>query len=174
MTTAAQPIGVAEHTLGAAIPAVQLRVPSIESPLISAFVNNIMKDGKKATARRIVNDALKHIQVETSSDPHQIMANAVEKVEPLFKVVGVKKGAKSMLTPKPLTERQRRRTAIIWIIGAAESRNQKDPAGIRIGKELLAILSDESSTIQKRNQVHKTALQNRSNVVLVDRRIRKM
>ncbi|KAJ3028240.1 UNVERIFIED_CONTAM: hypothetical protein HDU68_002108 [Siphonaria sp. JEL0065] len=148
---------------------------AVETPLVSALVNNVMRHGKKATARRIVSDALKHVASSADKqDPHAILSAAVEKVEPLFKVVGVKKGAKSLLTPKPLTERQRRRTAIVWILDAANARNQKDPAGIRIGKELLAILSDESSTIQKRLNVHKTALQNRSNVVLVDRRIRKM
>ncbi|KAI8613907.1 ribosomal protein S7 domain-containing protein, partial [Chytriomyces sp. MP71] len=142
-----------------------------ESPLISAFVNNIMKSGKKATARRIVSDALKHIQLESGSNPHHVLASAIEKVEPLFKVEGAMRGAKSVQTPRPLTERQRRRTAIIWITDAAQKRNRKDPAGIRIGKEVLAVLNDESAAIQKRNQVHKNALMNRSNLVLVDRRI---
>ncbi|KAJ3060355.1 hypothetical protein HDU98_003679 [Podochytrium sp. JEL0797] len=162
-----------------------------EPPLVAAFVNLVMRDGKKATARRIVGDALAHIQQQQQQTPllataaatHSAVAQttplatlqlAVEKVEPLFKLEGVKKGAKSLQTPKPLTERQRRRTAIVWIVDAANARNQKDPAGIRIGKEILAILNDESAAIQKRNQVHKTALLNRSNVVLVDRRIRKM
>ncbi|KAJ3077799.1 ribosomal protein S7 [Rhizoclosmatium globosum] len=147
--------------------------PPVESPLIAAFVNNIMKSGKKTTARRIVSDALKHIQLETSKDAHAVLATAVEKIEPLFKVVGVKQGAKSVQTPKALNEKQRRRTAIIWLVEAANSRNQKDPAGIRLGKEIIAVMNDESSAIQKRNLVHKNALANRSNVVLVDRRIRK-
>ncbi|KAJ3258312.1 hypothetical protein HDU77_002374 [Chytriomyces hyalinus] len=145
----------------------------VESPLVEAFVNNIMKQGKKTVARRILSDALKLIQIETSKNPTTVLAAAVEKVEPLFKMVGVKRGAKSIQTPTPLTERQRRRTAIIWIIEAAQARNKRDPAGIRIGKEVMAVLNDDSAAIQKRNQIHKSSLVNRSNVTLVDRRVRK-
>jgi small subunit ribosomal protein S7 len=130
-----------------------------------------MKHGKKSVARRIVSDALRHIQEQLQKNPRMILGEAIEKVEPLFKVVGTKRGAKSIQTPKPLNERQRRRTAILWIVEAADKRHKKDSMGVRIAKEVLAILEDDSSALQKRNQVHRTALLNRSNVVLVDRKV---
>ncbi|KAI9358279.1 ribosomal protein S7 domain-containing protein [Zopfochytrium polystomum] len=106
--------------------------------------------------------------------PRVLLAMAIEKAEPLVKLVGFKRGAKSIQTPTPLTERQRRRTAIIWIKEAAEGRNKRDPMGVRIGKEVMAILQGESGVLQKKQQLHKAALLNRSNVVLVDRKVRKM
>ncbi|KAI8611417.1 hypothetical protein BC830DRAFT_1084082 [Chytriomyces sp. MP71] len=48
------------------------------------------------------------------------------------------------------------RTAIIWITVAAQNRNRKDPS-IRIGTQVLAVLIDESATIQKSNQAQKNA-----------------
>ncbi|KAJ3208853.1 hypothetical protein HDU82_001824 [Entophlyctis luteolus] len=69
--------------------------------------------------------------------------------------------------------RQATRTGIVWIAQAANSSNSKIPAGVRIGKEIIDVLNGTSSVLQKRLQVHKTALLNRSNVVLTDRRLRK-
>ncbi|KAJ3327609.1 hypothetical protein HDU76_011449 [Blyttiomyces sp. JEL0837] len=146
---------------------------TIGDTLINAFVNNIMKDGKKATARRILQDALMYIQEESKENPRAVLAKAIDKVEPLMKLVGYKRGAKSVQTPHPLNERQRRRTAILWVKEAADDRPKRDSMGVRLGKEIMAIMKDESSVIQKRTQLHKAALQNRSNVVLVDRKVRK-
>ncbi|KAI8852662.1 ribosomal protein S7 domain-containing protein [Chytridium lagenaria] len=122
---------------------------STEDPLITAFVNNIMKHGKKSTARRI----------------------AMEKVEPLIKVVGSKRGSKSIQVPRPLNERQRRRIAILWIIQEANKRHKKSSMGERIGMEVLSVLQGDSAALTKRSQMHKAALQNRSNIVLMDRKV---
>ncbi|KAJ3208859.1 hypothetical protein HDU82_001830, partial [Entophlyctis luteolus] len=56
------------------------------------------------------------------------------------------------------------RTGIVWIAQAANSSNSKIPAGVRIGKEIIDVLNGTSSVLQKRLQVHKTALLNRSNM----------
>ncbi|KAJ3412061.1 hypothetical protein HDV05_001341 [Chytridiales sp. JEL 0842] len=142
-----------------------------EDPVIEAFVNNIMKDGKKTVARRIISQTLQHLQTTLNQNPRVVLAQAVEQVEPLFKVVGIKRGAKSIQTPKPLNERQRRRTAILWIVEAANKRHKKDSMGLRIAKEVLDVLEGESSALGKKAQVHKAALVNRSNVVLMDRKV---
>ncbi|TPX63658.1 hypothetical protein SpCBS45565_g06447 [Spizellomyces sp. 'palustris'] len=141
--------------------------------LPEAFINNIMKDGKKARARRTLLDALELVQRETGQDPHKILEDAVNKVAPLIKVVSTKRGAKNVLTPTPLNERQRTRFGILWIVEAASGKKSRGTFGERIGKELLAIMNDESDALQKRMNVHKQALANRSNVVMADRRMRR-
>ncbi|KAJ3216151.1 tRNA-dihydrouridine(16/17) synthase [NAD(P)(+)]-like protein [Dinochytrium kinnereticum] len=144
----------------------------VEDPLITAFVNNIMKHGKKATARRIVKDTLQYIHTQKpDQNPKTTLADAMEKVEPLIKVIGSKRGSKNVQVPRPLNERQKRRIAILWIIQEANKRHKKNGMGQRIGMEVLAVLQGESAVLTKRSQMHKAALQNRSNIVLVDRKI---
>ncbi|KAJ3118898.1 hypothetical protein HDU96_006549 [Phlyctochytrium bullatum] len=143
-----------------------------EDALLKAFVNNIMKHGKKATARRIVNDALHYIHSQRpEADPRQLLDEAMEKVEPLIKIVGSKRGSRNIQIPRPMNERQRRRTAILWIIDEANKRHKRNSMGQRIGMEILAVLQGDSAALAKRSQMHKAALQNRSNVVLMDRKI---
>ncbi|KAJ3175488.1 hypothetical protein HDU87_006151 [Geranomyces variabilis] len=145
-----------------------------ELTLIEAFVNNIMKDGKKARARRTMEDALAYIRAaDPASDPHATLAAAVAKVSPLVKIVTTKRGAKGIQTPTPLSERQRRRFGILWIVEAASGVKVGLTFGQRIGAEVLAIMKDESAALQKRTNIHKQALSNRSNILMVDRRMRR-
>ncbi|KAJ3106161.1 hypothetical protein HDU97_006978 [Phlyctochytrium planicorne] len=142
-----------------------------EDPLITAFVNNIMKHGKKTKAQRIVKDALQHLQAQKpDQDPRAVLGEAMEKVQPLIKVVGTKRGSKSVQVPKPLNEKQRRRIAILWIIQEASKRHKRNSMGQRVGMELIAVLEGDSATLTKKSQMHKAALQNRSNIVLMDRK----
>ncbi|KAI8919035.1 ribosomal protein S7 domain-containing protein [Powellomyces hirtus] len=144
-----------------------------ELTLTEAFVNNIMKDGKKARARRTLLDALQHIQRETGQDPHKVLQSAVTKVSPLVKIVTTKRGAKGIQTPTPLNERQRRRFGILWIVEAASGSKQGTSFGQRIGMEVLAILEDKSAALLKRTNIHKQALSNRSNILMVERKMRR-
>ncbi|KAI8824812.1 uncharacterized protein EV422DRAFT_516268 [Fimicolochytrium jonesii] len=150
--------------------------PKTELTLTEAFVNNIMKDGKKARARRIIRDALAYIQREApaGSDPHVVLESAVNKVAPLVKLVTQKRGSKGLQTPTPLAERQRRRFGILWIVDAASGGKSTMGLGEKIGKEVLAVVEGTSSALQKRMNIHKQALMNRSNVLMVDRKVRKM
>ncbi|KAI9098817.1 ribosomal protein S7 domain-containing protein [Phlyctochytrium arcticum] len=145
---------------------VQLSIPE-------AFVNNIMKDGKKARARRILQDALDHVQRETGDDPMVVLDKVVNRVGPLIKTVAVKRGGKNVPTPKPLNDRQRIRQGILWIIQAASGKNARGAFGERIGKEMIAVMNDESEALNRRENTHKQALANRSNVVMFDRKVRR-
>ncbi|KAI8808447.1 ribosomal protein S7 domain-containing protein [Cladochytrium replicatum] len=134
--------------------------------LIEQVVNNIMKHGRKALARRLISDALKYVLQETGEDPRRILEEAIERAAPLVKIVSHKKGAKAIQTPRPLFSRQRRRTAILWILDAAKAKGGKTPFGARLGKELIAVMKGESSVLAKKHQLHKIALANRSNIVM--------
>ncbi|OAJ35975.1 hypothetical protein BDV3_000641 [Batrachochytrium dendrobatidis] len=142
-----------------------------EHPVIEQFVNNIMKSGNKAVARRIMSDAMLYIQTQTRQDPRSVIDAAVQKASPFVKVVSFKRRGKNVPTPFPLTDRQRNRTGILWIRDAALNGRSSQAAGVRIGKELLAILENKGAVLQKREQVHKLALANRSNVIMTDRKL---
>ncbi|KAJ1344568.1 hypothetical protein BSLG_000092 [Batrachochytrium salamandrivorans] len=143
-----------------------------ESPVIEQFVNNIMKGGNRAVARRIISDAMLHIQTQTRQDPRAVIIAAVERASPFVKVASAKRRGKNIPTPVPLTDRQRYRTGILWIRDAALKGRNPLSAGERIGREVLAIMADKSIVLQKREQVHKLALANRSNIIMTSRKMR--
>eukprot|EP00842_Homolaphlyctis_polyrhiza_P005952 jgi/Hompol1/6358/HPOL_002108-RA len=143
------------------------------SAVIEQLVNNVMRDGKKAVARSIVQEAMAVIQLKTRRDPRAYVAEAIERAAPFVKVASVKRAGRNVPTPRPLTARARARTAILWIRDAAiASKFRGVSAGTRLGNELIAVVEGRSSALLKREQVHKVALANRSNVVMSDRRIK--
>ncbi|KAI8897847.1 ribosomal protein S7 domain-containing protein [Globomyces pollinis-pini] len=142
-------------------------------PAVEQFINLIMKDGMKATARKSINLALTQLAFDSSVNPLERFDAALDKVAPLIKITSSKRASKSILTPTPLNERERRRIAIKWIIEAADKKKKVSnlPFGERIGKEMLAILNDDSALLAKRESVHKQAVQERSSLIMFDRKI---
>ena len=120
------------------------------------FINNIMRDGKKTRATNIIDSLVEPFE------------EAIKLAAPLVKIKTVRKGKRNIQMPVPLTEKQRYRVAIKWIQGEAEK--HKMPFSLALDKELHKIVQGQSPILQKREQMHKQALQNRSNLVLVDRK----
>jgi small subunit ribosomal protein S7 len=139
-------------------------------PIQDQLIHYVMKDGKKPLAKRIVTECLDYIQLQKQQQPLLLLQEAVDKVSPLVGVKGEKRGMKLVQTPIPLTIRQRQRVGIEWIVNEAK-KQKKHPFGVRIGIELISILNDTSTLIQKKIQVHKHALSNRSNLILTDRKM---
>ncbi|KAG0280495.1 hypothetical protein BGZ95_009898 [Linnemannia exigua] len=137
-----------------------------DNPILSQLVNTIMKDGKKARAQRFVADALLEIRSRTQSDPYHVILDALELTSPILKLTALKKGSKVLQVPTPMTERQRRRKAIVWILEASDKRKGEKMFKDRLASEFLAVVNGNSAALVKKNQLHKMALANRANASL--------
>ncbi|KAG0195847.1 hypothetical protein BGX28_000527 [Mortierella sp. GBA30] len=137
-----------------------------ENPVLSQLVNTIMKDGMKARSQRFVADAMLEIRSRTQSDPYQVLLDAIELASPILKLSAVKKGSKVLQVPTPMTERQRRRKAIVWILEASDKRKGEKQFKDRLASEFLAVVNGNSGALVKKNQLHKAALANRANASL--------
>jgi ribosomal protein S7 len=95
----------------------------------------------------------------------------VDSVAPLIKIrqqKGIAGGGAAVQIPVPLALRQRRRTAIKWILDAADRRKDSKLA-VRVANELTAVAEGRSGVWDKREQVHKIGVAGRSNLKLVSR-----
>ncbi|KAG0249528.1 hypothetical protein BG011_009210 [Mortierella polycephala] len=137
------------------------------NPILTQFINTIMKDGKKARAEKFVADAMLEIRRRTQSDPYQVTLDAIELASPILKLTAVKKGSKVLQVPTPMTERQRRRKAIVWIVEASDKRSKAEKEfKNRLASEILAVVNGNSGALVKKSQLHKMALANRANASL--------
>lgn len=99
-------------------------------------------------------------------EPVKYLTAVVDSVAPLVKIrqqKGVLGGGQSMPIPVPLTQRQRRRTAIQWILAAAENRRELALAD-RVAKEIINVAEGRSGAWERRQRVHKLAISARANV----------
>jgi len=90
----------------------------------------------------------------------------VDSVAPLIKIrnqKGIAGGGAAVQIPVPLSERQRRRTAIKWIIDGSSKRRDSRFAA-RVAQELLAVAEGKGGVWDRREQVHKLGVAGRANL----------
>lgn len=101
-------------------------------------------------------------QGATNQNPRPLLQRAVTLSSPSIRVVSSRARAKTTQTPLALTERQRTRQGIVWILKAAEKgRKGGVPRETRIAKEVLAVLEGNSDVFKWLEEKHKVATANR-------------
>lgn len=127
-----------------------------ESPTHSRFVNMMMKQGKKQTARSLLWKTFNRLR-DGGHDPQEIFYGALENVRPMVEVRTVRSGP----VPFPLNPRRAEGQAMKWIIAAARKRGATS-FDRKLAQELLAAHQNKGAAIQKRESVHQSAVSNQA------------
>lgn len=105
-------------------------------------------------------------------NPVLYLTLAIDSVAPLLRIrrqKGAAGGGVALEIPVPLGQRQRRRTAIQWILSAA-SRKKNKAFAQKVADELVGVVEGRSTVWDRRNAIHKQAVAARANVVLPRKR----
>ena len=135
--------------------------PKFESILVTRFVNNLMLDGKKNTAFKVLYDALDDISTKTDENIMSVFEKALENVMPHVEVRSRRIGGATFQIPHPVREDRRISLAMKWTIGAARKRNEKTMIG-RLSAELLAAYKEEGAAYKKKQDTHRMAEANKA------------
>ena len=135
--------------------------PKFESILVTRFVNNLMLDGKKNTAFKVLYDALDDVSTKTEENIMSVFEKALENVMPHVEVRSRRIGGATFQIPHPVREDRRISLAMKWTIGAARKRNEKTMTG-RLSAELLAAYKEEGAAYKKKQDTHRMAEANKA------------
>tara|TARA_B100000242_G_scaffold39968_1_gene23852 strand:- start:294 stop:761 length:468 start_codon:yes stop_codon:yes gene_type:complete len=135
--------------------------PKFESILVTRFVNNLMLDGKKNTAFKVLYGALDDISSKTDENIMSVFEKALENVMPHVEVRSRRIGGATFQIPHPVREDRRISLAMKWTIGAARKRNEKTMTG-RLSAELLAAYKEEGAAYKKKQDTHRMAEANKA------------
>lgn len=139
---------------------VVLDLPPEEDPLLRYLTNTIMKDGKRKRASRIVSRTLLRLHTFTQAPPLELLRRAVEMASPFVRSMTHRYGVKNQLIPVALSEKQRTRYAIKWILEASKKRSGQT-LDERLAREIILVLQDNSETKKLKEQAHLFAMVNR-------------
>ncbi|MCP5369183.1 MAG: 30S ribosomal protein S7 [Rickettsiaceae bacterium] len=131
------------------------------SVLLSKFINNIMKEGKKALAEKIVYGAFEKLEQKQGLDPYKIFTDSMQNVKPYLEVKSVRVGGANYQVPSPVDERRGYALAIRWIIAAAVKRSGRTMTD-KLADELFDAANNRGSSIKKREDTHKMAEANKA------------
>lgn len=132
------------------------------SPKLAKFINNVMLNGKKETARKSVYKAFDIIKEETGNpNPLEVFDTAIKNTSPLVEVRSRRIGGANYQVPREVRPERRTALAMRWIINAARS---KKGASIdkKLAEELIAASKNEGAAVKKREDTHKMAEANKA------------
>ena len=129
--------------------------------VVAKFINNIMEDGKKAVAEKIVYSAFDVIASKTKQEPLPVFLEAIENVKPMVEVRSRRVGGATYQVPCEVRADRRQALSIRWIIAAALKRSENTMTD-RIAGELLDAYANKGAAVKKREDTHKMAEANKA------------
>ncbi|NOY70705.1 MAG: 30S ribosomal protein S7 [Deltaproteobacteria bacterium] len=132
-----------------------------DSPLLSRFVNSVMKDGKKSTAQAIVYEALAIIDKRMDEPPIKVFEQAINNVKPQVEVKSRRVGGSTYQVPTEVRIGRRLALAIRWIITYARMRPEKGMAA-KLAGEFMDASQQRGAAIKKREDTYRMAEANKA------------
>ena len=129
--------------------------------VVTKFINNVMEDGKKAVAEKIVYSAFDIIASKTKQEPLAVFAEALENVKPMVEVRSRRVGGATYQVPCEVRADRRQALAIRWIIAAALKRSETTMTD-RLAGELLDAYANRGAAVKTREDTHKMAEANKA------------
>lgn len=135
--------------------------PMYHSTLVSRFISNLMREGKKAVAQRILYDAFKIIEEKLKKPPLEVFNKAIDNVKPELEVKSRRVGGATYQVPVEVRPERRIALAIRWIINFAKGRHGKSMSE-KLAEELIDAYNNTGTSIKKMEDTRKMAEANKA------------
>lgn len=135
--------------------------PVYNSKVVTKLINNVMDDGKKGVAQKIVYGAFEIIQAKTGNDPVSVFETAMNNVMPLLEVKSRRIGGSNYQVPIEVRPERRQTLGLRWLLLAVDKRSEKY-ARERLAGELMDAANNTGTAVKKREDTHRMAEANKA------------
>ena len=135
--------------------------PLYNSKLVTKLVNNIMLDGKKSVAQKIVYGAFKRVAEKTGKDALEVFEQAMNNVMPVLEVKARRIGGATYQVPIEVRTERRQALALRWITTFSRKRGEKTMEE-RLANEILDASNNTGAAVKRKEDMHKMAEANRA------------
>jgi small subunit ribosomal protein S7 len=132
-----------------------------DSIMVAKFINRLMLRGQKATAERIVYNALQLTAQQVNSSPEEALERAIRNATPLLMVKSRRVGGATYQVPMEVREDRGRTLAMRWLIASARARSGKSMEE-KLASELVDAIHGRGAAIKKRDDLHRMAEANKA------------
>ena len=129
--------------------------------IVSKFMNNLMLDGKKSAAERIVYHAFEQIERKVGRNPVDIFHEALGNARPALEVRSRRVGGATYQVPVDVRPERAQALAIRWLIDSARKRSENTMTD-RLAGELMDAASNRGGAVKKREDTHRMAEANKA------------
>ena len=135
--------------------------PLYNSKLVTRLINNVMYDGKKGVAQKIVYGAFDIIREKTGKEPLEVFEQAMENVMPQLEVKARRVGGATYQVPMEVRPERRQTLGLRWMTNHSRLRSEKTMKE-RLAGEILDAVNGAGGAAKKRDDTHKMAEANRA------------
>ena len=135
--------------------------PLYNSKLVTRLINNIMYDGKKGVAQKIVYGAFDIVREKTGKDPLEVFEQAMENIMPQLEVKARRVGGATYQVPMEVRPERRETLGLRWVTNYSRQRSEKTMKE-RLAGEILDAVNGAGGAAKKRDDTHKMAEANKA------------
>lgn len=135
--------------------------PLYNSKLVTKLINNVMYDGKKGVAQKIVYDAFAQVESKTGKNPLEAFTEALENVMPVLEVKARRVGGSNYQVPMEVRPERRQTLGLRWLVTYSRTRGEKTMAD-RLAAEIIDATNSTGGAFKKKEEMHRMAEANKA------------
>ena len=135
--------------------------PIYNSKIVTKLINNVMLDGKKTVAQKIVYDAFDIIKEKSGKEPLEVFEESLNSIMPVLEVKARRIGGATYQVPLEIRPARRQTLGLRWLVLYARKRNEKTMAE-RLAAEIMDALEGNGGAFKKKEDMHKMAEANKA------------
>lgn len=135
--------------------------PVYNSKLVTKLINNIMYDGKKGVAQKIVYEAFAIVESKENANPLEVFEAALENVMPVLEVKARRVGGSTYQVPMEVRAERRQTLGLRWITTFSRSRSEATMAE-RLANEIVDAKNSAGGAFKKKEETHRMAEANKA------------
>ncbi|MBO5744784.1 MAG: 30S ribosomal protein S7 [Clostridia bacterium] len=135
--------------------------PMYNSKLVTKLINNIMYDGKKGVAQKIVYDAFEIIETKTGKNPLEVFQEALENIMPVLECKSRRLGGSTYQVPMDVKPERRQTLGLRWLRTYSRNRGEKTMAE-KLAGEIMDAMNNAGSAVKKKEETHRMAEANKA------------
>lgn len=132
-----------------------------KSKVVTKLINQVMNDGKKGTAQKIVYDAFAIIEKKTGEEAMTVFEKAMDNIKPVLEVKSRRVGGANYQVPIEVKDHRRQTLAFRWLIQYSKSRSEHSMAE-KLANEIIDASNGIGASVKKKEDTHKMAEANKA------------
>ena len=135
--------------------------PLYNDKVVTRLINNIMLDGKKGVAQKIVYDAFDIIREKTGKEPLEVFNQAMENIMPVLEVKARRVGGATYQVPMEVKPERRQTLGLRWLTEFSRKRSEKTQAE-RLANEIMDAANNTGAAVKRKEEMHRMADANKA------------
>ena len=135
--------------------------PLYNSKLVTKLINNVMYDGKKGVAQKIVYDAFSAIEAKVGQNALEVFQAALENVMPVLEVKARRVGGSTYQVPMEVRAERRQTLGLRWLVSYSRNRGERTMAE-RLAAEIVDAKNSMGGAFKKKEETHRMAEANKA------------